>query len=368
MPTIELTRVSTPTVDGLISVCKGFNLFASGTAIDLAAEWNGTIMDVEPVVALFKVHLRASVGFFAGVCGPAYAADIHLKGHSNGSTIQLHASNSEVLAGFEMGCSLRLAFVMDVSKEVVESHWVSDGWNSHLEIDTYWDTLGRYNFDATIDLIMVLVWVLEQLAGETPVTTPGRFPSGAGLRMIDKDSSGLATGGRGSVEPKCHTFFNVIDKFEAAKPLLDALKEIGGTLEAGPTLTLSVPTTVSITKAATDGVEYTVATADKVMDGSAAGTSTAGATTLRLTLEHTSSIALAIGLEITVSVLKIFSQSASTPTIDLLGLLGVTPHFGPFDNTIEAQYGATAPPPGAPQPASGCCYEVVLDEPAAVAV
>jgi hypothetical protein len=239
---------------------------------------------------------------------------------------------------------------------------VSDGWSSHLEVDTYWDVLGRYNFDATIDLIMVLIWVLEQIAGEKPVATPGRFASGAGLRMIDKDTSGLANDGRASVEPKCHTFFNVIDKFEAAKPLLDALKDIGGTLEAGPTLELSVPTTVSITKAATDGVEYSVATANKVMDGSAAGTSTAGATTLRLTLEHTSSIALNLGLEITVSVLKLFSQTASTPTIDLLGLLGVTPHFGPFDNTIEAQYGAAAPPMPA-GPAPGCCYEVLLDEP-----
>lgn len=362
MPTILPTRVSTPTVDGYITVCKGFNLFADGRAIDLAAEWNHTLGDVEPVVALFKVHIQIGFGVYAGICGPAYAADITLGGSSNGSTIKLAASKSEVLAGFEMGFGLRFILVFDVWQMVFEGHWVSDGWSSHLEVEQSWAVVGRYGFDMTFDLLMILVRFLLT-RGESPIIAPARFPSGAGLAMIDSDVSGLQTGGRATVEPKFTVLINVLDYLANGRALIDALAKVGATIQAGPTITLSVPTTVDLTKVATDGVEYTTTTASGEVDGTASGVSTAGPTTLRLTLRHSSSIALSFGLGYTCSISKIFSTGANTPSIDLLGLLGITPRFGPFDHTIEAAYGAAAPPARAPQPAARCCYQVVLDKP-----
>jgi hypothetical protein len=362
MPTIQPTRVSTPTVDGYITVCKGFNLFADGQAIDLAAEWNHTLADEEPVVALFKVHIKVGFGVYAGICGPAYAADIKLEGASDGAHIQLDASESEILAGFEMGFGLRLILTFDVWRMVIDAHWVSDGWNSHLQVDEYWSSVGRFGFDMTIDLLMLIARFLLT-RGEAPIVTPARFPSGAGLAMIDSDLSGLATAGHASVEPKFMLMINVLDKFALGQALIEALQKVGATMMAGPTITLSAPTTVDVKKVATDGVEYVVTTANSVMSGSASGTSAVGASTLQLSLRHSSSIALSFGLGYTCTIAKIFSTSKYTPTIDLIGLLGITPHFGPFDHVIGAAYGASAPPARASRPVSGCCYQVVLDKP-----
>lgn len=360
MPTIPATRVSTPTVNGFITICKGYNLFATGGAIDLAVEWNHTEIDWEPNLGLYKFRVQVAVGVYAGICGPAYASDIVLEGVSVASSIALNASQSEILAGFEAGFGLRFIVLLDIWRLVVDTHWVSDGWNSHLEIDTHWESEGRKGFDSTVDLMMIIVrWLLTR--GEHPIFTTARFPTGASMAMIDSDLTGLATSGHAIVQPKFFTLINVIDKFAGAKEALDALAKLGVTVMAGPTIRLSVPTGVVIRQVATDGVLYDVTTEESVMTGSVSGTSTAGPAELRLTQTHSSSIALSFGLGIEISALKIFSRARYTPDIDLLGLLGLTPSFGPFDNTVAAQYGA-AKPPGARRPA-GCCYEVLLEEP-----
>jgi len=362
MPAIPSTRVSTQTVGGYITVCKGFNMFAAGRAIDLAAEWNTTLADVEPVVALFKVHIQVGFGVYAGICGPAYAADITLEGQTDGSSLRLNASRSEVLAGFEMGFGLRFILVFDVWQEVVEAHWVSDGWSSHLEVNTRWDVVGRYGFDLTFDLLMIIVRFLLT-RGELPIVAPARFPSGAGLAMIDSDVSGLQTTGHAAVEPKFSMIINVLDYLANGRALIDALAKVGATIQAGPTITLSAPTTVDLKKVETWGMGFDVATANGVVTGLASGLSPSDPSSLKLTLRHSSSIALSFGLGYTCSISKIFSTGACTPSFDLLGLLGITPRFGPFDNTIEAAWGATAPPARASRPQAGCCYQVHLDEP-----
>lgn len=361
MPIIPATRVSTPTVGGFITICKGYNLFTTGGAIDLAVEWNHALIDWDPNLGLYKFRVQVAAGVYAGICGPAYASDIVLEGQSDGSTITLDASQSEILAGFEAGFGLRFIVLLDIWRLVVDAHWVSDGWNSHLEIDTHWESEGRKGFDSTLDLMMLIVrWLLTR--GDNPIVTPARFPTGASMAMISSDITGLATTGHARVEPQFFTLINVFDKFAHGKEIFDALAKLGVTVMAGPTIRLSVPTTVDIHKVATDGVTYNVTTTASVMSGSAGGASTAGATELRVVQTHSSSIALSFGLGIEFSALKIFSRAYYTPDIDMLGLLGLTPTFGPFDNTVAANYGAAAPPLGARRP-TGCCYQVLLEEP-----
>ncbi len=368
MADIPKTRVSTPTVDGYITVCKGFNLFADGQAIDLGAQWNTTLSDVEPVVGLFKVHIRVGFGLYTGICGPAYAADITLEGANDpvANTLKLTASNSEVLAGFFMGFGLRFILVFDVWQMVIDAHWVSDGWSSHLEVDQYWSSIGRYGFDTQFDLLMILIrFVLT--GGEVPIIAPARFPSGAGLAMIDSDVSGLQKSGHAAVEPKFGCIVNVLDYLAPGKALIKALDNVGATIQAGPTVTLSVPTTVDLKKIETWGQSFDVTTANGEVTGTYTGYGSADSS-LKLTLEHSSAIALSFGLGYTCSISKIFSTGAQTPSIDILGLLGITPHFGPFTHTIQALYGATDNPAPAPvRPETRCC-KVVLDAPEPAAV
>lgn len=363
MATIPQTRVSTPTVDGFISVCKGFNLFKPGQGLDYAVEWNRMLLDVDPTVLAWKLHLRTGAGLYAGICGPAYAADITLSnGLADGQTVSFDTSLSEILAGFEMGIGVRFMLYLDMQQWTVDAHWVSDGWSSHLQVDTYWQEVGQIGLDITLDLIQLLVYYALALPG---LVAPARFPTGSGLAMIAKNLNNLAKQGSASVEPTFYFIINIIDQVPGYKTLATLLSKIGGFLQFGPDFVLSAPTTVSVVKAATDGAEYGVQTADFHMTGTRSGTSTVGASTLQLTLEHTSSIRIGIGLGLCLTVLKILSIGYTTgPLLDILSLLGLTPTFGPFDNTIQAAYGASAPPARAARGAPGCCYEVVLDAPA----
>jgi hypothetical protein len=382
---IPKTRLSTPLVGGQIDIEQGFKLFGSGMQ-DLPLGKTFTILPTQSkdcTVGPLRVSFDVQVLGSAGLLGPGVGVAVALEGTADGSTATFTATESKIGAGMEFGLQVRLIMTVELQRWTVDVHWTGSHWHRHLTVTSRWVNEGGISVDMTIDLSAIIIDYLltrsaekKQTKGEPKKLGAARFQTGTGLSMVDYDpgvvstnlDGSLAATGSAHVEPTMWVMVNLANYFDAPGPmkrLHDWLVDSGGDFFLGPTLNLTVPTTVELTAVATDGVSYKV---DSVNRGQVAcsrqGTSTVATGRLQATFKHSAGMAFGLGLGIGLHVFKIFGFYQSTgPVVDFVSLLGYSPNWS-ADVTREAAYGAAFASAEPLREAVGARYEVVLEEPA----
>lgn len=352
MPTIPKTQIAT---DPSLDLASGFALFPigtirAGTSSNQQAE---SIIDEQPQIAAWRFAVTASYNLVVGVCGPAYALRMNVAGATDGSGANLAVTDDSIVAGFEAGCGIVFNAGVTVQQASPEFNWVGSGWSQHLEIDTTWKDIGgiqttvRFDVLNLIGLIVALVTSKDQeLTFSTLNHLTGEAAKFKSLLMIDQHTGDTLGNGKVSLEPKFSQTINLLKMQPEAKPLIEALEDVGGEISFGPEISFSLPTEVEVKRIYQGGVAYDVTAANNALAGTvstdADAVEAAGEVEtdeLSLVFEHTVSAELGIALAFEVSALKVFSLSRSTPDLDLLGLLDLRPTFGPYENGLTANIG-----------------------------
>lgn len=352
MPTIPKTQVAT---DPSLDLASGFALFPALGAIRAGTSGNSkadSIMDVQPQIAAWRFGVSASYNLVVGVCGPSYALKMSVAGTADNNGASLAVTDDSIIAGFEAGCGIVFNAGVQVQQASLEFNWVGSGWSQHLEIDTTWKDIGGIDTTVRFDVLNLIGLIIalatskdEELTFATLSHLTGEAAQFKSLMMIDQLSGNTLGNGKVSLEPTFAKTINLLKMQPEAKPLIDALEEIGGEISFGPELSFSLPTEVEVKRLYQNGVAYDVSAGNNTLTGTtttdveaveAAGD--VGAGEVELVFEHTVSATLGIALAFEISALKIFSLNESTPDLDLLGLLDLKPTFGPYENSLTSTF------------------------------
>jgi hypothetical protein len=348
-----------------VDIADGFPLFREspgGTvrnALGGSRQW--MLVDVEPQVLAWKFHFVMGMGLYWGVNGPSYAVDVVLAGSQEGNSLELTGSQSRAISGLELGLGVRFFMTLDIQQWSVESHWVSDGWHSHLEFDTAWKDAGRLNLDVTVDLISLL---LSRIAKKNFTHKANRYPSGLGLAAVESTSTnGFGSTGTTQLAPTFSAIWDLTETIAGLKTFKENIaKRYHGILQLGPTINLSLPARIDIVKAATGGSLYDLHPDDGVLRGVRSGASPVGEDVLEVTFRHKASVAFGFGVSGSLTWLKVLSIGYSSgPLVDLLSLLGLTPVAGPYDHRLRAPIGGSTDTLVASME-PGASYEVVFED------
>lgn len=325
MPTIPATRLSTPTTIGsALDLCQGFALYPIGTvragvsAENMKIPLVNTAVKVGPGSAA-SVSVRLTCGFYAGICGPAYATNLTVQGSADPTSIALDATDSETFAGLEIGLGLILNYKFDLAGWAVPDISVEDS--------------------KELDLIGILIEYFLGKLGDGEEDEAG-LPSGASFAARKISFGGLAAAGTVSLRPEFFILINLLQFIPQLKPIIVFLKQVGGSLDIGPTINLVLPVTVRVDKVRTDGHEYTVSGGSSKLTGNRTGPSSAGPAELEVVLTHQSSVEFGFGLGFEFKVLKFFSIAQHTKPIDILKLVKLHTTTSPISNTLQGAFGA----------------------------
>jgi hypothetical protein len=370
MPAIPKTVLDTGRTLGSIDLCKGFALYPMGT---LRAGFHAErktlpTFQAGPQVLGLALDVVLGLGFYAGICGPAYATEITVEGTADANDIDLTTSNSHTTAGFEAGLGLILDIEVRLRRWVVDVHFKGSGWEKKLVDDSHWANVGSVKLQKEVDLITILIdYVLGQKYPKSDLSVP----SGGALSAIER-SEDLGKLGRVTLRPE---FYMIIDIAKLIpdptwQGFLESWKLLGGTLDVGPTVNLTLPVTVTTKKVRTDGVEYDVAPpwsgGPNKLSGPKLAPSTVPASTIEIELEHKSSVEFGFGVGFEITFIKVFSIGWHSPAINIIGLVGLPIGVhAPMTNSISAAYGAAgAAPFGVEHPGehSESEYQVIFED------
>ncbi len=381
--TVPKTRLATPLVGGEIDIEQVFNLFQTGMIKKPVSGKTFTVLPTQTktvTLGPLRVNFDIEVLGSAGILGPGVGVCVDLEGTADGATASFTATNGKIGAGLEVGFDLRLVMGLSLQRWTVDVSWTGRHWHKHLKVTAKWvDVAGGLTLDHTFDLGAILInYVLKKAengdsknsSGEMKKLPAGDIRSGSGFSAVDYNHGDLSRTGTAHVEPTLWVMVNFADLADppgAMKKLHDWMVDAGGDFYFGPSVNLSVPTTVKLTAVQTDGVAYNVTS---VSGGTVAcqrsGTSSVASSDLSATFNHRSGLSFGLGIGVGLHVFKIFGFYKTTgPVVDFVSLLGYHPAYG-GDDSRTATIGATAA--AAPlREAIGARYQVILEEPVTVA-
>ncbi len=381
--TVPKTRLATPLVGGEIDIEQAFNLFKTGMIAKPALGKTFVILPTHTktvTVGPLRVNFDIEVTGAAGILGPGVGVSVDLEGTADGVTANLTASGSKIGAGLEVGFDVRLLLGLELQRWTVDVQWVGRHWHKHLKVTSKWVDVAGLNIDFTIDLGAIIIDYLltKKSKGEDKNTTgqvkklpEADMQTGTGFSAVDYNNGDLGSTGTAHVEPTMWVMVNLADLADppgAMKKLHDWMADAGGDFFFGPSVNISAPTTVKLTSVATDAVEYGITS---VSNGTLAckrtGPSNTAEGILQATFNHEAGLSFGLGIGIGLHVWKIFGFYKSTgPIVDFVSLLGFNPQYG-GDGTRQGSYSPAASAEEPLRRAIGARYQVILEEPVAVA-
>lgn len=351
MPTIPNTLLGT---SDDASICKGFALFpalGSARAGVQLSDQTKTLVDAHPQILLWKFSCNAGYQLVFGVCGPAYGIKFDISGDIPGDSsgdATFTLSNDNVQAGFFLGAKLRLFF--NVKVERLNTRFVADGWDTRIE--TYWEESFDTSLEFTIDLIALALdlirFLLKGKAAKLDKVSDFAPSLQGSWGLLDGSSGDFSEKGTATVNPALDFPINLVSLIPAFKPVVEALEKLAGGVEAGPTIALVIPVTVTL-KSITVTTESSTHTYEPVnseqpaTDGKVKAKGEAGFSgaphTIGATLEHSPGFDIKVGVYFKIFVLKLFEFNNATG-FNLLEALNIRPTLGTHDNTVSNTVGA----------------------------
>lgn len=308
--------VGTP---GAVSLCTGKGIFhrnGSDLTIPLGYETSYTLYHSD--------NSNCGGEFYFGVCGPAWALKMEIKGQVNGNKLTLDPPTYECNAGMFMGVGLT-AFTIS-------------GHGSVLFYD--------FNFSMTVlevDFLAILVWAYQQATGKKlmPEETPSAFAHKA--FGMNQDSDGTIGSDLTIIRsPRLIVEWDLLESFIAATapeaiPEYNALKWVAE-MSFGPEFQITLNVELKMSSVKVGGVEYTNlsydGTAKKISGTTSGAAEPASADVVQVTFHETPSINFGLGFFFEFKLIQIFSIRGDY-FLDALNGLGFT-LSGAYDQTVDS--------------------------------
>ncbi len=326
-----------------INLCQGFALFPD-TDVRTGIAQNDqttTVLNTDPTILLWKFSAKAGYTLFMGVCGPAYALlfsvpKLQWADADGRQQVQMQVSDDDLQAGFFVGFTIDLNLNFSI-KESVAVHWYTP-WKRK------WEKKFSFNFDLKFDLINLILTVILKILEEDGKTdtflqkvnniTPNLL--GTWGMFDEKKNQFAGNAGTLEVDPAFTVPINLVPYIPGLSEIDKGLQAILGYLRAGPSVGISIPTTVTLDKINIDGNAYPISNVGSSGNVTAEGSDEIAATpeTVGVELEHKPGFDIDFGVFAAVGVLKLFNLSASY-SFPVLGLLGITVSAGPFSNMLS---------------------------------
>ena len=339
MATFDNVNIGTSTD---LSLCKGLPLLPTGAA-RAGISVNGkteTLFSKSVQILAWKYNAYASYGIFFGVCGPSVAflwnVDVNTSSGSGGGQVTLKVNKDSIAAGFVVGANFSARADIS-SQEWVPYHWYSP-WKGRWEDS--WTRELAFSVDFINLIISLILYILENKEPPAKNTllqkVDDQFASAltSTYGMFDSEVNELLAGqGTVTANPTFTVPINLINLTEDLPPPGDALflfnevlGKLGGWIAFGPTLSLEVPVTLKLDSIVVDGNEYDVTKYDTSTSTISASGGAPIADTPRVigaNVTHTAGFTLGLGLFFSIGLLKVFSYSYNSPSLDIFDMLGL---------------------------------------------
>lgn len=357
MPPIATTLLGT---SANANVCQGFALFPTvGTAraAVYANKTNVSLLNVGPSQVLtFMFSVVTSGSVFAGVCGPAYGIAFTAAGSFSGAALQLSITNDVIQAGLLYGinCGINLFFGL----QILELRWIEDGWNSRLV--EVWNPALNASVSATLDIIgLVTDLITGKLMFNNSKTVNYAINKSnqgiggiLGVFNIFGQQGGVLAANKGAalIIPEVTLPVNILSALKLipgiGKVIL-AIEAVAFQLAIGLVFNIGIPIDVQVTGFSLDSSQYggLAWSPNNVNASLSSGPEPTNPQSLGVTLQHklpsnALSFTLSAGLFISVTLVRIFSASITSPTINIPSLLAFAPYQGPYTNTVSNTIGS----------------------------
>ena len=345
----EITQAFNIATSDPLDLCQGFALFPgidarAGTAIN---NQGTTVLNTDPTVLLWKFSAKAGYTLTMGVCGPAYALlfsvpALQWSDAAGQQQVRMQVSDDDLQAGFSVGFTIDLNLNFSITKSVA-IHWYTP-WKRK------WETKFSFNFDLKFDLINLILTVILKILEEDGKTDTflqkvnNISPTLLGTWGMFDEKKNQFAGNAGTLEvnPAFTVPINLVPYIPGLSEIDKGLQVILGYLRAGPSVGISIPTTVSLDKITIDGNAYPISSVDSSGNVTAEGSAEIAAApeTAGVELEHKPGFDIDFGVFAAAGILKLFNLSASY-SFSVLALLGITVAAGPFSNTLSTSIANT---------------------------
>ncbi|MEZ0327565.1 MAG: hypothetical protein ACAH95_16825 [Fimbriimonas sp.] len=256
-----------------------------------------------------------------------------------------------VEAGFFFGFNATAGISLNVDR--ISITWVWDGW--HSGIRTSWESLVNLRFNATFDLVNLLLDLITYLLRESGNSnsllqkvqnwTPTLLGS---YGLFDRAGNQFQSQGQMFARPTFAVPINLVSLIPGLAALNKSLLALHGWLCVGPSVGFAIPTTVKITKIQLKGggqtATYPVSSVSGgVITGTTTDTVPTNPDTLALNMQHAPGFQLVCGFGASACVLKLIQFGVSTD-LSIIELLGITVTGTSIDNLMDNHIGSTIPP------------------------
>ena len=342
----EIKKTLIATSDPL-SICQGFALFPQVGTIRAGvsvSDTTGSIFDTKNTLLVWRLTADAGYDVFMGVCGPAYAAEMDLEGSFENSGLSLTVSEDAIQAGFFFGLTVGLHFSINV--EQYETHIVWKGWHTHLE--SKWEKVGSIGPSIEVDMIeLILTFIqaaLEESGDENAfLTKVEQFTPkllGSWGMYDEQKNKFVENGGKMVAKPTFNIPIDITSLVPELKAVNEVLKAFWCHFGTGPQIGVQIPVTVELAKIKLDSTEYTgLSFGSGKVTGKTSSADPADPKELGVTLNHTPSFDLTLGVFASLQLCKLFNVSASI-SIPILSLLGISPKLGTYSNDLKNDIGS----------------------------
>jgi hypothetical protein len=337
-----------------VDLCKGFALFPAigNPRIGISvSDSTKPLFSVSPSLLVWKLNAQASFGIRFGICGPAYGFRLNAAGSTSGQNLSLNLSNDQINCGMILGLDAGVNFIITVQQ--LNISWVWDGWNSHIK--TSWETVVNTNIALDFDLLGTVLAVIlyindesedkNQLLANLGTYIPNLIGSWG---FYDAESDEIGDNGQLSAEPAITVPINLANFVPQLQELNKSLAVVWGGFGIGPSIGVSIPTTVSITNIQLDSATFNnVTVSNGVLTGSTTDTIPESPTTISMGVQHNPNFDFQVGFWAQFYILKILNIGFSY-TFDVLELLGIRISLGKYNNTVSSTVGGGINPPPPP--------------------
>lgn len=330
------------TSQNTLNLADGLPLFpkigTSRAGISTTARSN-PLADGSATVLFLRWKVATYYDFFMGVLGPAVSFKFDncavnlLNPASGGGEVNVSLAGSQsMVAGMAIG------FVVGAGLQVTQEIYLPDRWYQPWRLS--WHKVFDLTLNVELDFIKLLLQLIQYLLGQSGkdgliqkdtsdkltkyMGYAGKAQVAESFKFYAYSSSNLGPEKTISANPTQTIPFDLMSCIPSAKAFMRALAQIGGDVQLGPSLSIQMPVTLGLSGFTVNSATYSPVT----YNGSTAIATgserfSALATKFITNVEYSTGFNVLVSYFFKISLLKVFSISVNTASLNLLDLLGL---------------------------------------------
>lgn len=356
---VKYTNITLGTSDP-IDLCKGMDILGSsfsGRVGIVSTQNSHQIFDVSFTVLFSRLKLSAYYDYNMGICGPSAAFLFK----DDNATENLTTSNQGglgqaviTLPDATMQAGMFMGFGFGGGVHVVEQNYLPKKWSSPWK-DT-WKKAFDKKVGFEIDLLLLLESFIEVMFGSSSGSQAFKSDLNKTIKNTSSswqfigESTTLSSKSSGAEIQATPSYPIPVDLVEYCPDLQafnKVLHKIKGKMQFGPQFTLAIPVTLSIDELSfheptntvnLDQVSYDSSVKALTATGTDTFDETTAPTSITTHVSYTAGFTLELNAFFKISACKLFSLNSTSPSLDLLSLMGLPqPSTAPVKNQTGSQ-------------------------------